>query len=280
MEWKDLSLRERAELIRIGTQNGITDIKSIKDFYNKFEEGGKKDSKDKSKVKEWVNERVYDRVYPREGAPINGSDLGTKGIAGALKMLLFGNPNDLQEDIEQAKKDIKLEKEISPESKWGNYSEEYLDALSFLAHEDAKDVYLGRPQKTGLLEESPYIPTITKGDNNKYYRFNFMSPEYWDSTGVIKDLLLSDDNKKQYLDQTMAHMQASKGMDDKGQYISIYDTWDYNTNIYGTPGDNVGKYIGGQPFDIYDRVYLDDYYGVPDDKRGTTYLPEIIVTPK
>lgn len=40
MEWKDLSINDRAELIRLGTQYGLRSIKDIKDFYNKYKDGG------------------------------------------------------------------------------------------------------------------------------------------------------------------------------------------------------------------------------------------------
>ena len=54
--------------------------------------------------------------------------------------------------------------------------------------------------------------------------------------------------------------------------------WDYNTNVFGVPGDNIGKYVKGKPFDIYDRYYLDDIYGIPTEYRGAQYLPEVTVT--
>lgn len=35
----------------------------------------------------------------------------------------------------------------------------------------------------------------------------------------------------------------------------------------------------GNPTHYYDRIYLDDFYNVPEQYRGTTYLPEITVIP-
>ena len=35
----------------------------------------------------------------------------------------------------------------------------------------------------------------------------------------------------------------------------------------------------GTPVPFYDRIYLDDYYEVPEDKRGYSFLPEVIITP-
>ena len=53
----------------------------------------------------------------------------------------------------------------------------------------------------------------------------------------------------------------------------------------GTVDKLLGLEIGAddyitKPFDIYDRIYLDDYYQVPEEKRGATYIPEIRVIAK
>lgn len=40
MRWDDLSISERAEVIKLGVDSGITNLDSIKKFYNRFEEGG------------------------------------------------------------------------------------------------------------------------------------------------------------------------------------------------------------------------------------------------
>ena len=42
--WKDLSLKDKSALMQIMINNGITDLSTIRDTYNKFAEGGKKDS--------------------------------------------------------------------------------------------------------------------------------------------------------------------------------------------------------------------------------------------
>ena len=38
--WKDLSLKDKAELIKLAINNGITDLGIIRDTYNKYAEGG------------------------------------------------------------------------------------------------------------------------------------------------------------------------------------------------------------------------------------------------
>jgi hypothetical protein len=35
----------------------------------------------------------------------------------------------------------------------------------------------------------------------------------------------------------------------------------------------------GKPIELYDRLYLDDYYGIGDKGGHSTWLPEVTVTP-
>ena len=76
-----------------------------------------------------------------------------------------------------------------------------------------------------------------------------------------------------------------KGHDGRGEYRSYGDSFDLNpfrgsTAIKDIPGLNkindlsLGLF---NPVEIYDRVYLDDYYGVPKKDRGGNYLPEIVI---
>lgn len=40
MSWNDLSMKDKASYIRMGVENGITDLDTIREVYNKFAEGG------------------------------------------------------------------------------------------------------------------------------------------------------------------------------------------------------------------------------------------------
>lgn len=178
-------------------------------------------------------------------------------------------------------------------------------ALPVIQHEDAKAVYLGLPQRVGTLKPAEYYPSQGKLNNGKYVT-------YMRDKGYINDILLPIYNdyvkgnvnapgKKVFgevvkLPKQVGHVNEitkkgnavvnipflsnatmSKGRDKKGDYFSVFDTWDYNTNINATPGDNIMNIVGGKPFDIYDRYYLDDVYGVPKEYRGGVYLPEVTV---
>lgn len=66
---------------------------------------------------------------------------------------------------------------------------------------------------------------------------------------------------------------VGRGMDNKGDYVSYYDLWDLSPYRISSKDQSFGI---GKPFEIYDRIYLDDYYGVSEPTHST-YLPEVIV---
>ncbi len=67
MSWNNLSMKDRASYIRMGVENGITDLDAIREIYNKFAEGGpiKKSYKDFSTrlSKAWNNENLSKHDY-------------------------------------------------------------------------------------------------------------------------------------------------------------------------------------------------------------------------
>lgn len=70
---------------------------------------------------------------------------------------------------------------------------------------------------------------------------------------------------------------VGRGRDNKGDYVSYYDLWDLSPYRISSKDQSFGI---GNPFEIYGRIHLDDYYGVPKKYRGGNYLPEIIITGK
>lgn len=52
--WKDLTMSERAALIKLGVDNGIINLKDIRDSYNQYKDGGYKPSaKIKKRISTW-----------------------------------------------------------------------------------------------------------------------------------------------------------------------------------------------------------------------------------
>ena len=70
---------------------------------------------------------------------------------------------------------------------------------------------------------------------------------------------------------------VGRGRDNKGEYVSYYDLWDISPYRISNKDQSFGI---GKPFEVYDRIYLDDFYGVPDKYKGGNYIPEIVVTGK
>lgn len=160
-----------------------------------------------------------------------------------------------------------------------NY-QSYDDAINYLNHLEGLKKYLQLPYDTGLLMESEYKPTRLQGTNEKTYKFKSSTvPGYWDD--VVDDMVIGEYDKNQYYDQSLNEFTAYRDRDEKGDFVSIYDEWDYNPAVRG--GNKklnkvVDSVTGGKPFVIYDRVYLDDHYNIPEEARGNPFITPAVVT--
>lgn len=123
--------------------------------------------------------------------------------------------------------------------------------------DDAWRMYLGYPQKHNTFSLSKYKPTKNKNQNSTYYRYNM----------PIHDLLkifMTDNNDPIGYNElaedhdVMGHYTVDIGNDDKGNYLSIYDKWDFPFSEYIPDG------IVGKPFEIYDRIYENELYSKID----------------
>lgn len=139
--------------------------------------------------------------------------------------------------------------------------------------EDAWSMFLGLPQRFGSFEVSPYRPSVSKDRNQVYLRLpglwnGFEQPrsetadERITENGVqsllamlaTKDrIVVNVDNigtgSKPGLGFALGNLTLSKGQDEHGHFISLYDNWDLKV-----PGANT---LIGRPFEIYDRLYYD-----------------------
>lgn len=162
------------------------------------------------------------------------------------------------------------------------YSAMYLDTVK--QHEDAKRIYYGEKPIYGTMEPAQYQPTIGKGNN--VYQVNnlltdsefdnFVLPTWadWRGTHNTERTDKRKGNVGQVFDAPYLHDSAiSEGFDDRGQYLSLYDLWDYNTRYAGKSGDKViSTLTGGKPFDVYNRYYLDEWLDIPEGERGNPYI--------
>lgn len=160
-----------------------------------------------------------------------------------------------------------------------NY-QSYDDAVNYLNHLEGLKKYLHLPYDTGLLMESKYKPTRLQGTSEKTYKFkSSTTPGYWDD--VVEDMVMGEHSKNQYYDQSLNEFTAYRDRDKNGDFVSIYDEWDYNPAVRGG-NKKLNKLIdiptGGKPFVIYDRIYLDDYYNIPEEARGNPFITPAVVT--
>lgn len=149
--------------------------------------------------------------------------------------------------------------------------------------------------KQKKIVDSIYKPTNSK-ENIKYRAIKLDMPH--------KDRLIEDTddlpigkskNSDIFEDYNLGVHTVGRGVDkDKGEYRSYYDRWDLNPFNGKYEGVRIPKLekvkdvtMGiGTPLEIYDRLYLNDYYNVkPKDvapKKGDYYggwLPEITIYP-
>lgn len=171
------------------------------------------------------------------------------------------------------------------------------------------------------IEDSPYVPT-NKTKNVKYKRINHRDI-YGISYGLPSDLkeqlvteaitgsynsnktfdgdirrflqeklgfkgndlpLKIGQNRTTNIIPSLGTHTIGRGVDPKkGEYVSYYDLWDLSPDVIGGEDKSLGI---GKPIHIYDRIYLNDYFRIPEENidfdKNTYYggyLPEIIVEP-
>lgn len=102
----------------------------------------------------------------------------------------------------------------------------------------------------------------------------------------LPELTLGKSKNSNVLQRFIGPHAIGRGIDPKrGEYVSYGDLWDLAPFSKGSGKDETKGF--GTPVHIYDRMYLDDWYEIPKDKRnpekGTYYggyLPEIYVYAK
>lgn len=156
---------------------------------------------------------------------------------------------------------------------------------------DRQDIwaeYLGIPEEerktlfdssTSILRDSQYSPTVGKEQNIKYKAIS--NPSEADVRDLIQHAEVLPIGKNKVVAGGIGHALGrytiGHNYDNKGEYVSYYDKWDLNP--FSNAGEDLSLGIG-KPVNIYDRIYLDDYYGTPEEYRGSTYIPEVTVTAK
>ena len=234
------------------------------------------------KIKNKIRKNLYDNLYTHSYQSLSDAVLGALGIKSSAVDRIIENREELMDSN-------------------GNY-------IDFDDYEEPMDdaiwaTYLSIPKnqrrkRSGELKISKYTPSVGKENNTVYYEFPVSES---DKSSIIERgiSLPIGKNKITNMDELSASISnigdytIGHGYDNKGEYVSVYDKWDLNPfkGAYRKKGliGNIGnKLFGkkgdlsfgiGKPVNLYNRIYLDDYYKVPDPYRGGTYLPEVVVYP-
>lgn len=279
-------------------RNGINDDGSRKKYKAKF-------GFDKKKI--------YNRLPANANDYVNIDPFGLSTSLSSLFKYFFNNDNHVN-NIIKTQKDIIKSANIEDKnfndrvkyiiSKNPKYNKESAkrkilnNANEIIGLEDAKDIYLGMPQRSNTFIKSGERPT--QGIINNPYKSKYLSSKpiieqylipirnkiltgFSNKNNNSKDIKMGKSGKNGVTTlPILGHSTVDIGTDkNKGDYISYYDKWDIDMSGKANTNDNVANIIGGKPFDIYDRIYLDDYYGIDSSaNKGEYYggyLPEVII---
>lgn len=141
-----------------------------------------------------------------------------------------------------------------------------------------------RRQFNQRLEESQYRPSMGDEPGVVYYKFPLTDQDKENLIEETNELPLNSNKVSNiFWKYNLADHTVGKGIDELGEFRSIYDKFDLNPFGGKYQGTRIPLLEGfgdvslgiGKPVDIYNRLYLDDYYGVFGKDRGYSYLPEV-----
>lgn len=235
-----------------------------------------------------VRRRLYDNLSPYEytsgskspeqrivnaliGKSENGSVLGYSGkrddiFAEYLQIPkeqrhIFDNPDDLARVIDSDYKPTKSNSNIQYKTLSDNALRRYRDDDGNIKYKTKSDLFY----KNGKPKDIYYVNSID------------------DLIEDAQSLKLNENKVSGALSEFFGSHTIGRGLDKtKGEYISFYDKWDLTPRKEYGEDESKGM---GKPIEFYDRVYLDDYYDIPKDKRLPIedayyggYLPEVSIS--
>lgn len=253
-----------------------------------------------SGVPQWFNRRIADAYDTAEylkntvGVPVEYINKLYNGLPTSIEDLrynLYKNLNPSMGYNNPVKRVYEAATNTGADGMWNR------DLMA----DDAYATYLQIPENKRkskrLLQRAKYKPT--KGDStyDDVYALPLKNSEH-DWGVLVEDasgLQIGESRAATKLPVTgynvLGNYTLSRGYDGRGEYVSYYD--DYDLNPYRgffaeREGNKAPRFIQnkgdlsfgiGKPFSLYDRMYLDDYYGVKEPTHST-WLPEVTVKPR
>lgn len=270
--------------------------------YNTTSGGGYIQPINVEKFKNYIKGKIYN--YVTGGLPINivrnrmynnlfqGYDPGISNVYDNIKRVRKAVVNNEKEKTigdetvrQKIMDDLFAEYLQIPKYKRRNISKNYLTDSPYkpninknnITYKRIKHRYVSGHSGLHPDDEEKLVNAVMKGEyrNNidAYSANNNLQNSYSNHTPVsLNKTALS----KVLSNYGLGTHTISRGKDAKGEYVSYYDLWDMapTTNSAGNKDESMGI---GKPIHIYDRVYLDDFYGVPNEYSGGYYIPEVIV---
>ena len=308
--YKDLSLKEKAKVLQYGGKLGLTSVEDIAKLYDdaireplKYSDTNsniptreqylaqratkEQQKSHKYQLGNWIAKQYYNaRIQPKI------DELGIDEVRQRLYDNIYPQYyEDVSRRVRRALENIPDNYMKSDELKYmperDDIWAEYLQIPREKRHKD-KDIF----NKRYTISKSNYSPSKGNNDNSTYYKINKL-PSFL-KQDLIEDVFGSDRFLGRHgsplkfgesivaspLDKFFGAHTISRGVDkQKGEYVSYYDLWDLAPlTDKGDESQGLGK-----PLEFYDRVYLDDYYGIDSTPELGTYyggyLKPVTITP-
>lgn len=170
----------------------------------------------------------------------------------------------------------------------------YAEALEVPMLQDLKNIYLKTPQTFNSFSISKYRPkngtqtnyfnskildtigagiVVKAGDNLK--NKNVVPTDKLEDMNYGEISHITPNNNAVAVLPGIGHATVGIGHDQKGEYVSYYDNWDVG-NFKPNTKHLIDFFNKGVP--VYGRVYLDDYYDIPEEARGNPFITPSVIT--
>lgn len=322
--WKDLSIQQKSEVMKMAISQGLIDLNEIKKMYDasipNIEASSVNNTYSSVPYNPSPKDVRYDdggHLYPAGGILTIGATSWPQVAINTVRNRLYDNlvPFGYHHPTERVYNSvIANKKELLEDGVMDDDTKETLDALW--------GTYLNIPNSNRHSVHSNNAIERSQGpDPNKvYYRLNNLDPiiDTVVDEGIGYEMSIRKDPRAPYVyypheglkvgeskivtagNQVLGDFTVGRGRDDRGEYLSYSDTWDINpwqktANQYGQNNEGSEPFLSkvarslvpkqgdasfgiGTPVNIYDKIYLDDLYGLSSDAvRGTMYLPEVTI---
>lgn len=214
MSWNNLTLSDKARMMQLAVNSGITDLRTIQEVYNTYAEGGNKPG-----IKSRIKNKVKDIAY-KIGTDEDIYRKGNANIIDIIHALLRNDSAELEDDNKRAY--IYGTGVRFPEVEEPIKGFDYTKYLNKYGYKGVKDVYgTINPTKEYSIDEK-YAPLVRALAENNYHMYDNADNMFLDSD---PDVLGYRDDVGNFIHQF--------GVDNNGNIvIHDSDVYDFNPADY------------------------------------------------